>query len=98
MNEQIVACLYEAVDDINRQRSGDPALDKSPETALYGSSSELDSLGLVNFIVAAEQRIEAGFGQSIVLADDRALSHEPSPFRTIGALADYVEVLLRENE
>jgi acyl carrier protein len=98
MNEQIVACLYEAVDDINRQRSGEPALGKSPETALYGSSSELDSLGLVNFIVAAEQKIEAGFGQSIVLADDRALSHEPSPFRSIGALADYVEVLLRENE
>jgi acyl carrier protein len=98
MNEKIVEALYAAIDDVNRQRVGEPPLSKSHETALYGSASELDSLGLVNLIVAAEQHIQEGFGRAVILADDRALSHDPSPFSTVGALADYVEVLLREME
>lgn len=97
MNEKIVECLYAAIDEINRGRSGDTPLTKSPDAALYGSSSELDSLGLVNFVVAAEEKIEQAFGLSIVLADDRALSHEPSPFGSVRALADYIEVLLKES-
>ena len=96
MNDQIVECLYAAIDDTNRGRSDATPLAKSPDAPLYGSSSELDSLGLVNFIVAAEQKIEQAFGKSLVLADDRALSHEPNPFGSVRALADYVEVLLKE--
>lgn len=96
MHDRIVECLYRAIDDVNRERPGEPPLEKSPEAALYGSSSELDSLGLINFIVAAEQKVEAEFGTSLVLADDRALSQDPSPFRTVGALADYIEELLSE--
>ncbi len=97
MNEQIVECLYAAIADINGQRKkGKPPLAESTETALYGSSSELDSLELVNFIVAAEGKIDKQFDTSIVLADDRALAQEPSPFRSVGALAGYIEVLLRE--
>ncbi|MEA2401046.1 MAG: hypothetical protein QOK00_1449 [Thermoleophilaceae bacterium] len=98
MKEQITAALYAAIDDVNRERPSDRQLAKAPETALYGSSSDLDSLGLVNFVVAAEQQIDASLGKSLVLADDRALAQEPSPFRSVGALADYVEVLLRELE
>jgi hypothetical protein len=98
MKEKITEALYAAIDDVNRERPSDRQLSKSPETALYGSASDLDSLGLVNFVVAAEQRILAAFGKTLVLADDRALAQEPSPFRSVGALADYVEVLLRETE
>lgn len=98
MNDQILEALYAAADDVNRQRSGQALLEKTPETALFGSASALDSLGLVNYIVAAEQRIEQACGRSVILADDRALSHEPSPFSSIRALADYVEALFRESE
>lgn len=96
MKQRIVEALYAAIDDLNRQRSGEPTLTKSIESALYGGASELDSLGLVNFLVAAEQRVEEEFDKAVVLADDRALSQDPSPFRSVGALADYIEVLLRE--
>jgi acyl carrier protein len=98
MNERILESLYAAIDDVNRERPSDRLLAKAPDTALYGSASDLDSLGLVNFIVAAEQRIDEAFGRSLVLADDRALAQDPSPFRSVGALADYVEVLLRETD
>jgi acyl carrier protein len=96
MKQRIVEALYAAIDDLNRTRTSETPLKKSTETALYGSASALDSLGLVNFLVAAEQEVEKEFGHAIVLADDRALSQDPSPFRSVGALADYIEVLLRE--
>lgn len=96
MKEQVLECLYAAIDDANGDRDGKPPLEKSPDTPIQGGASGLDSLGLVNFIVATEEEVERRFGAQLMLADDRSLSQEPSPFRSVGALADYIEVLLRE--
>ena len=63
---------------------------------IYGDNSPLDSLALVSLIVAVEQNIEDKFDISITLADERAMSLENSPFRTVGSLADYIEALLKE--
>jgi D-alanine--poly(phosphoribitol) ligase subunit 2 len=59
------------------------------ETPLFGRDGVLDSLGLVALVVAVEQAIEDHYGVTVSLADERALSERRSPFRTIGALADY---------
>lgn len=66
----------------------------SRETLLFGESGLLDSVGLVSLIVAIEQEIENDLGVSIVLADERAMSQKNSPFRSIGALADYAATLV----
>ena len=58
----------------------------------------MDSLGLVNLIVSVEQNIEDDFDVSITIADERAMSQKHSPFRTVGTLADYIEILLKEKE
>jgi acyl carrier protein len=96
MNQQVVECLYLAIDDINRDRGDKPPLEKSLDTPIYGTASDLDSLGLINFVVAAEEEVERSFDVPIMLGDDRALSAEPSPFQSIGTLAAYVESLLEE--
>jgi acyl carrier protein len=67
------------------------------ETVLFGATGLLDSLGLVATIVNIEQRVEAAFHVSIVIADDRAMSQARSPFRTVGGLADYVMLLIEEH-
>jgi acyl carrier protein len=66
----------------------------SRDTLLFGESGLLDSVGLVSLIVAIEQEIENDLGVSIVLADERAMSQKHSPFRSIGALADYAATLV----
>ena len=53
-------------------------------------------IALVSLIVAVEQNIEDEFGISITLADERAMSQENSPFRSVRSLADYVETILKE--
>ena len=63
---------------------------------LLSDKGKLDSLGLINLIVTVEQNIEDDFDITITLADERAMSQEHSPFRTIKTLTDYIEILLEE--
>src|SRR4030095_17241338 len=66
------------------------------ETRLFGSKGLLDSIGLVTVVCEVEQQGSDQLGLSISIGDDRALSLERSPFRTVGMLADYVLMLLDE--
>ena len=93
-NEKIIQVIFSAIDEVNQQLPKEQQLEKSIDTVLFSSSGKLDSLGLVNLIVATEQRIEEEFDVTITLADERAMSQENSPFRTIGTLADYISFLL----
>ena len=97
-HERILQAIYSAVDETNEQLPQGKTLVKSPETILFGKSGRLDSLGLVSFIVAVEQNIQDEFGTEITLADERAMSQQHSPFRSIGALSDYVSLLLADHE
>ena len=68
------------------------------QTVIFGKASHLDSLGLVNLIVSLEEAVNDEFNLEIILADERAMSLESSPFRTVSTLADYILLLLREKE
>lgn len=94
--ERITQAIYAAIDEINMLRPQAERLEKSDDTVLLGMSGKLDSLGLVNFIVATEMNLEEAFGVSLNLADDKAMSQEKSPFRTVGTLSDYIAGLLEE--
>ena len=41
-----------------------------PQTLLFGEEGMLDSIGIVNFIVAIEEELENSFGKSIALSDE----------------------------
>jgi acyl carrier protein len=65
-------------------------------TSLFGSRSFIDSLTLVSLLVDVEQKVNEENGISITIADERAMSQEKTPFRTIGSLADYVFFLVND--
>jgi acyl carrier protein len=94
--EEILAAIYRGVDWINGELPPERRLAKSPDTALLGGQSRLDSLHLVSLIIATEREIEEAFGTPVTLTDTRALSMSASPFRSIRSLADYIGVLLEE--
>ena len=66
------------------------------ETAIFGSDGELDSLGLVSFLVIVEQNIEDQYNVEITIADEKAMSLKHSPFRTVGTLVDYLEGIIEK--
>lgn len=89
----ILDLIYAAIDEINPTLPPDRQIAKSPETQLFGRGSALDSLGLVNLVVATEARLMEA-GATVSLADERAMSQRQSPFRSVATLRDYVATLL----
>ena len=95
--DRVLEIVYRAIDEINPGLPGERRLKKAPETALFGRAGALDSLGLVNLIVAVEQAVEDELGVSVALADEKAMSQSASPFRTVGTLAEYVRRQIAEH-
>lgn len=90
----ILKSIYAVIEETNSELPSSQHLEHSEDTILFGSKGKLDSLGLVNFIVAVEQRIEEDFSRPVSLTDEKAMSQRTSPFRTVGTLAEYVASLL----
>ena len=87
--------LYPAVDEAKKTIESAAALERSPESRLFGAGG-LDSLGLVRFIVLVEERIEERTKLELTLVSDKAMSRSSSPFRTLQTLADYINESLAE--
>jgi len=68
------------------------------DTPIFGTKGNLDSLGLVSFLVNLEQYIEDKYGIPITIADEKAMSLKNSPFRTINTLSEYLNGIINENE
>lgn len=98
IKEQIKDAIFQVMQDINQQLPENKALIISLDTVLYGTNGKLDSLGLVNLILATEEEIEERFDTLISIADERAMSQLNSPFKTVGTLVDYIDELLKDSE
>jgi acetyltransferase-like isoleucine patch superfamily enzyme len=101
LHQRATQAVLRAVAEVNEQLPSGRRLDSALDTALFdgggGGAGRLDSLGLLNLIVATEQQIEAEFGTTVTLADEGAMSQQHSPFRTIGTLAAYVSLVLEKS-
>ena len=98
VDEKVTGLIFNVVDEINQQLPKNNQLKKSTDTILFGKSGVLDSLGLVNFIVSTEQKIEEELETTISLTDEKAMSQKNSPFKSIGTLADYIVSILKEKK
>jgi acyl carrier protein len=94
LQEEILGLVYAAIDDIEALSSEGVPLEKSPATPLLASGGSVDSLTLVNLVVAIEERLYSRSGKTVVLVDEDSLALEKNPFRSIGTLAEYVERVL----
>lgn len=92
--EQVRAVVYRAVDEINEELPDVQQLIKHPSTVLFGPDATIDSMALVSFIVAVEEEIHDEFGLSVTLVDEKAMSMEHSPFRTLSTFVDYVRAIV----
>lgn len=95
---EVLAAVLEAIQEWNQQAEPEHQLEPSPQTRLLGRSSKLDSLGLVNLIVLVEEKIADKSGVSLTLADERAMSQERSPFRSVQSMSEYIHFLLAEKK
>ena len=56
--DRILEVLFAAVDQLNQELPPERRLTKTRETVVFGPGGQLDSLGLVSFLVLAEQQLQ----------------------------------------
>ena len=96
MHEKITQMLFGAIDELNQLRPAAKHLEKNLDSPLAGDGGVLDSAGLINLIVLAEQKTAEELGTPILLTDDRTMSQVKEVFGTLGTLAGYIQQLLDE--
>ena len=99
---EVVLLIYSAIDNLNSQNNltvqNGEIITKALTTKLFGADSGIDSIMLVTLIVLVETEVNAWFGTQITIADDRAMSCQHSPFKTVKTLAEYVLTLLNNDK
>ena len=97
-NEQeIIKIIYNAIDQINEELPKNNRIEKKMDATLFGREGKLDSLGLVNLIVAVEEGISDKYDKFITIANEKAMSLKNSPFRNVQTLSEYI-LSLEESE
>ena len=94
--DQVQQAVLGAVRDVSR-RPGLPKLGTESDEKLFGDQGKLDSLGLVELVVAVEEHVADDLGVTVTLADEKALSRHRSPFRTVGDLVDFVDEIVGDS-
>ena len=94
-DEEILEVVLQALRTTNAARPADSQLTVTPEAALFGPGSPLDSLGLLTLLLDIEEELQRA-GCHVQLSDDRAMSQRRSPFRSVSSLVDYIGRITRE--
>ena len=91
MNKKINKVIDASIDSINKDLS--IKLNNSDDTEIIGGSSQLDSLGVLSFVMELEKNIEDIYGIEIALVNDDFLSGD-SPLKNIKELKIHLEKIL----
>ena len=86
--ERILRTIFEVVDEVNKMLPEERRLQKLSDTFLAGDSGNLDSLGLINFIVELESGLQKDFGLTINLFESLEMPEEP--MKSIDRLAGFI--------
>lgn len=86
----ITSALYTAIVELNLQLPQHDRIRPDLTTPLFGSDEALDSLGLANFIILAEAKLQELLGLRIDLTEDDPFSPATGHFRTVETLVQYI--------
>ena len=87
--ERILRTIFEVVDEVNKMLPEERRLQKLSDTFLAGDSGNLDSLGLINFIVELEGGLQKDFGLTMNLIELLEMPEEP--MKSIDRLAKFIK-------
>jgi acyl carrier protein len=89
--------VFDAINQVNALRKKNAQIPKDETARLGGQNGVLDSLGLVNLIVAVEESAEDLLGEELILGQDSSVMQQGA-FATVGTLIQRVDTLLEESE
>lgn len=94
--EQLIEkILYKVVQEKNNELNIN--MEKSLETCIIGSESQLDSLGVLSFVVELEKEIEEEFQVEISLINEEFLSSSSDHMSTLKNLKLFLTKKIKNN-
>ena len=90
MADGILQAVFDAVEEVNLQLGDDERIARDVDAVLVGENGQLDSLGLVNLVLAVEEKIEEQFAVPINLTDEAVMERWSDIFQTIGSLRTFL--------
>jgi acyl carrier protein len=93
-DERTITVVYRAVDEVNQTLPATRQVKQSLDSPLREPAGTLDSMGLVNLIVALEEQVEMEYGVTVNLADQRSVDESIDPLSSVERLVAYLERLL----
>lgn len=97
MKEKIIEIISEAILELNEELEYEELENVTPETAIFGGDSGIDSLSLVSLVVEVEGQVNDEFDANVTLADEKAMSSRNSPYRNVTAFAEFIITKLGED-
>ena len=94
---EYASVIFDAIDIVNEQIIDGPKIAKSLDTELLSESSNVDSLSLVNLLVAIEDGLARQLGRPVSLVDENLISSSDQPLRTVGSLASYIKTRIESS-
>lgn len=94
--DSLRGCVRLAIEELNEQLPPEQHVEDKPDAKLFGQGAPLDSLGLVNLIVAVEEQLVDELDVEVTLANEKAMSRRTSPFQSVDSLLDFIEELIQE--
>ena len=98
MEDKVTQIILDAIHAIGEMEGKEEFLNPTEELHLFGGRGVMDSLNIVMLIAEVEDQILEELNQSIILADDRAMSQKTSPFRSVKSLVKYIMKLIDEQK
>jgi hypothetical protein len=87
--------VLEAARQVNETIKEGPRISEDMEAPLLDADGGIDSLTLVNLVVAVEQIVFDRTGQSVVVANEAIFSSDENPFRTLDAFSEHLDEVLK---
>ena len=93
----ILSAIYAAIVEVNLHLPKHKQLEPGLTTPLFGDGGQLDSLGLANFIVVCEEKLEEAVGVRLDLTENDPFSPETGHFLTVETLLLHVNSIANGN-
>lgn len=86
----ILDLIYSTIDNHNKLNPKDLLLEKKLETILLGPNGNLDSLGLLTFLVEVETLIQNNVDKNISVLNENFFMNENGPYKNVDSLSKYI--------
>ncbi len=97
--ECILDIVRQCIATLNEELEYEELQNPEPDTVLFGGDEDgIDSLSLVQLIADIEETLEDVGGRVVNLADESAMSRSSSPYRSVGALCDFIAEQLSQQQ